>query len=139
MTQPTDVPEHLDPATAGPLQGRPSPFACPDCHGVLWEEQGGDATSYRCRIGHAYSESALLAAHSQSLEAALWAAVRALEERAALVKRTVNRLERRGATQDALRRFEAQAEDATAHAAQVRHVIERLDALTAPAPLDPVS
>src|SRR5262249_13975549 len=32
-------------------EGRPSPFACPDCHGVLWELEEGKLLQFRCRVG----------------------------------------------------------------------------------------
>ncbi|MGL4621652.1 MAG: chemotaxis protein CheB, partial [Chroococcidiopsis sp.] len=64
--------------------GTPSPYACPDCGGVLWELDEGRLMRFRCRTGHAYSTDSLLAAQSESLEDALWSALRALEEKAAL-------------------------------------------------------
>ena len=71
--------------------GSPSVFGCPDCGGVLWEvdEQGG--LRFRCRVGHAYSARALLAAEDAGLEDALWAALRALEEQEALSRRMLDR------------------------------------------------
>ena len=71
--------------------GSPSVFGCPDCGGVLWEidEQGG--LRFRCRVGHAYSARALLAAEDAGLEDALWAALRALEEQESLSRRMLER------------------------------------------------
>ncbi|MEY4577436.1 MAG: hypothetical protein RL701_2139, partial [Pseudomonadota bacterium] len=42
--------------------GVPSAFACPDCHGVLWELHEGKLVRYRCRVGHAYLPQSLAAA-----------------------------------------------------------------------------
>jgi two-component system chemotaxis response regulator CheB len=42
---------------------------------------------FRCRVGHAYSEDGMRAAYSESVESALWTAVRALEESAALERK----------------------------------------------------
>jgi len=67
--------------------GTPSVFACPECHGVLWEIKEGGAVRYRCRVGHAYSESILNQELSQAAESALWAAMRALEEKASMSRR----------------------------------------------------
>jgi len=63
--------------------GSPSPFACPDCHGVLWEIKEGDMIRFRCRVGHAYLPDALAQAQSEELEEALWTALRSLRESAA--------------------------------------------------------
>ena len=68
---------------------KPSGYICPDCGGSLSEiDEEGDLPKFRCRVGHAYSLRALVAAENDALEGALWAAVRSLEENAALKKRT---------------------------------------------------
>lgn len=58
----------------------PSKFACPDCQGVLFslDERG---MRYRCRVGHAWTAQALFQQQSQEIEQALWAGLRALEEK----------------------------------------------------------
>jgi two-component system, chemotaxis family, protein-glutamate methylesterase/glutaminase len=60
--------------------GAPSPYACPECHGVLLQLQEGGRVRFRCHTGHAYSIESLLAAVSEGIEESLWIAVRALEE-----------------------------------------------------------
>jgi two-component system chemotaxis response regulator CheB len=67
--------------------GDPSVFSCPDCGGTLWELQEGDLLRYRCRVGHSYSTDSMDSAQGDSLDRALWAALRALEERSALSRR----------------------------------------------------
>jgi len=67
--------------------GKPSAFACPECHGVMWEMEEGKLLRFRCRVGHAYTAEALRTALSDSVEEALWAAMRTLEEKAALLRR----------------------------------------------------
>ena len=42
---------------------------------------------FRCRVGHAYGAESLIAAKKEELETALWTALRALEEKAALHRR----------------------------------------------------
>src|SRR5262245_2643720 len=65
----------------------PSPFTCPECGGALWERAEGDALNYRCHVGHRFSISSLLDGQSEQIETALWSAVRALEDHAALRRR----------------------------------------------------
>jgi two-component system chemotaxis response regulator CheB len=67
--------------------GVPSAFACPDCGGVLWEIQNGNLVRFRCRVGHGFTMASLAEEQSDGVEDALWAAMRALEEKAALVTR----------------------------------------------------
>jgi len=76
--------------------GNPSAFTCPECHGTLWEVSDERALRYRCRVGHAYSEETMVKAQGESSERALWAALRALEERVALMSRIAARARMRG-------------------------------------------
>jgi two-component system, chemotaxis family, protein-glutamate methylesterase/glutaminase len=102
--------------------GKPSAYACPDCAGVLWEIQDGDLVRFRCRVGHAWSPTSLLAAQSKGLEVALWTAFRALEERAALANRMAERYRIKGRAA-AASRSEAQARLAKERAAVIRQVL----------------
>jgi two-component system, chemotaxis family, protein-glutamate methylesterase/glutaminase len=58
----------------------PSPFACPECHGVLMRLREGGPTRFRCHTGHAYTIDSLVGAVSEAIEVALWNTIRALEE-----------------------------------------------------------
>lgn len=40
---------------------RPSPFACPDCHGGLWELFDSRPSRYRCHVSHGFTERSLRA------------------------------------------------------------------------------
>ena len=73
-------------------EGTPSVFACPECHGVLWELRDGDLVRFRCRVGHSYGPESLASELSGASEAALWAAMRALEEKAAMQRRIADGL-----------------------------------------------
>jgi two-component system chemotaxis response regulator CheB len=103
--------------------GDPSEFACPDCHGVLAEIEGG--VRYRCRVGHAWTAEALLAAQGSALERALWTALRTLEEKTALSTRMAGEARERGSHRIA-DRYEQMARE-TNEAAVVlrRQVVER--------------
>jgi two-component system chemotaxis response regulator CheB len=58
----------------------PSGFRCPDCDGGLFTLDA-EGRRYRCRIGHAWTSQALLYEQGAEFERALWAALRALEEK----------------------------------------------------------
>jgi two-component system chemotaxis response regulator CheB len=102
--------------------GEPSPYACPECNGVLWERQEGDMLQFRCRVGHAYTAANLAADQALGVENALWAALRALEESASLNTRMAERARdrRHGALED---RFREQAESKRAQAEAVRSLL----------------
>jgi two-component system chemotaxis response regulator CheB len=74
--------------------GTPSEFSCPDCQGVLSDIDRG--RRYRCRVGHAWTSEALLAAQGSALERALWTALRTLEEKTALTLRMAQHARERG-------------------------------------------
>jgi two-component system, chemotaxis family, protein-glutamate methylesterase/glutaminase len=102
--------------------GQPSGFACPECGGALWELRDGELIRYRCRVGHAFSPDTLLAEQSDALEAALWSALRALEERAALAHRMAARADQRGHALIA-EKFRVQVRECEAHAGLIRKII----------------
>ena len=68
----------------------PALSACPACGGVLLEMQKGNMLQFQCRVGHRYSPESLMSRHSDSVERALWVALRSLEEHGALAKRMAN-------------------------------------------------
>ena len=115
----------MDPNALGrsDLLGAPSAFSCPDCGGSLFELHDAKLVRYRCRVGHAYAPESLAAAQSQAVEDALWTALRALKERAALARRLAERMKGHGAER-ATERYEEQARDAEQHAAVIRELIE---------------
>src|SRR5438552_16911462 len=76
--------------------GAASAFTCPECHGTLWQIPEGGGLRYRCRVGHAYSEDTMTKAQGQSTERTLWAALRALEERAGLLRKLADRARQQG-------------------------------------------
>jgi two-component system chemotaxis response regulator CheB len=114
-------------ASDAPQPGEPSGFSCPECNGVLWEETEGDVPRFRCRTGHQFSLETLLAAQSDSIEAALWSAVRALEERSAMLRRIAQRLSARGSPSAAFR-YARQADQGIQHALALRHALHNFHA-----------
>jgi len=71
--------------------GAPSAFACPECHGVLWEISDGEMLRFRCRVGHAYTAANLLEDQGSSIESTLGEALRALEESSSLARKMSQR------------------------------------------------
>jgi two-component system chemotaxis response regulator CheB len=62
------------------LLGKPSPYACPECHGVLLRLNEGKPERFRCHVGHAYSTASLVADITKKVDETLWTATRALDE-----------------------------------------------------------
>jgi two-component system chemotaxis response regulator CheB len=77
-------------------------FSCPECGGVL-ELEGPGTLRFRCRVGHGFGGEALAAAQDDRLDAALWTAVRTLNEQAELARRLAARAHARGHDHAALR------------------------------------
>lgn len=103
-------------------EGTPSVFTCPECHGTLFLVDEGDLERFRCRVGHGYSADSLLAGQSEALEAALWAALRALEERNDLASRMAARANKLGQPKAAAR-FEARLRDGQTNVELLRQVL----------------
>jgi two-component system chemotaxis response regulator CheB len=101
--------------------GPPSGLTCPQCGGALWQDDP-KLLSFRCRVGHGFAPETLLSEQAQSIESALWAALRALEERDALLQRVAARMRNRGNLLSAAR-FERAAEDARSYAGSIRKAI----------------
>lgn len=101
---------------------RPSPFSCPTCHGVLFELPGDPAPRLRCRVGHAWSPASLEAEQSSFVDNALWVAVRALEEKVALIDGLVAEADRRGHRHSAAG-YRSRLADARAQAAAIRALL----------------
>ncbi|HEV2811560.1 MAG TPA: hypothetical protein VGV93_14325 [Acidimicrobiales bacterium] len=117
-----------EPDGLGPLElpGSPTGVSCPRCGGVLAERIDGHELRLECRIGHVVVLEALLEAKAWAVEDALWASVRALQEKAALTRRLSQRAERHGdlISAEELRR-EAGAADHRADI--VRDILEAAD------------
>ncbi|MGE5490141.1 MAG: chemotaxis protein CheB [Actinomycetota bacterium] len=71
--------------------GSRTTFTCPACNGSLWQVGEDEPLRFRCHIGHAFTAKALLAEQTQSLENALWSAIRLMEEKVAFARRMAER------------------------------------------------
>jgi two-component system chemotaxis response regulator CheB len=86
-----------EPDAASRLAGAvPSGLSCPSCDGVLFEVPGEPAPRFRCRIGHAWSPRSLTVEQNTEAEDALWVALRAIEEKTALLRRLAERADEHG-------------------------------------------
>lgn len=104
--------------------GQVSKLTCPDCHGALWEIRDADILRFRCHVGHAYSAESLSDGQAQTLEMALWSAVRALEEQMILARRIVERA--RNANQKLVaQNFEKRAQEAETSSSAIRQLLLR--------------
>jgi two-component system chemotaxis response regulator CheB len=70
--------------------GTLSAFTCPTCHGALWELHG-DVLRYRCHTGHAFTRDSLIEEQTVEVEDALYSAMRAVEEKALVLRRMSER------------------------------------------------
>ena len=110
----------------GESPGRASGLSCPACGGVLWEMDDGELLRFRCRVGHAYAAEAALDGQHEAVEAALWAAFRALLERKALAERLAGRARQRGWNRSQ-RNFEETAQEALGQAELIRTALLERD------------
>ncbi len=114
-----------EPVQPEPRPSRPdgpaSAFTCPECSGALWELEQGELVRYRCRVGHSYSEDAMIDAQGSAVEAALWASLEVLEERGELLQRIADRMA--GRTPKAEQRFRDGAREALERASLIRRAL----------------
>lgn len=101
-------------------------FGCPTCGGTLWEVNEGKLLRFRCRVGHAWSEDSLISQQADALEEALWTALRALEESAALSRRLARRARDRNQERMAIR-FDSEEQETKERAALIRKVLLKND------------
>jgi two-component system chemotaxis response regulator CheB len=97
-------------------------LTCPDCGGVLFEEEGGGVTRFACSVGHVFAPESLDIEQARQLESALWAAVRSLEDRADLLERLARRATQR-ANEPAAGARRGEAEMSLRRADQIRRII----------------
>jgi len=100
----------------------PSTFTCPECHGTLWQLNDKSVRRFRCHTGHAYTARVLEALQGDAVEEALWAAVRALQEREKMLR------DLHAGTSDrerSVKGYAAQAAIVSDQAALLRGMLER--------------
>ncbi|MBV8430767.1 MAG: chemotaxis protein CheB [Solirubrobacterales bacterium] len=121
-TPPGTQSNQYPPTTGEPAQDETT--ICPECGGVLTERDEAGTTLWQCRVGHRYSPESLLDAQAMDVEAAMWAAVRALEDRGRLLERMADDFEPRGQIRSA-QSFREKARDTREQARTVREALMR--------------
>lgn len=104
-----------------PIEPQLRQLVCPECGGVMTEDGRNGVLVFRCHTGHRYSPESLIGEQSEATERALWAAIRALEERAMTMRRMAEHAELRGTGQSA-KRFRRQADAAEREADEIKKV-----------------
>ncbi|HKE74669.1 MAG TPA: chemotaxis protein CheB [Acidimicrobiales bacterium] len=114
--------EHLLVLDEVAAPGVVSSFTCPNCGGALWERQRNGVVTFECRVGHRYSPASLFEVQGTALDDALWAAHRALLERADLARRMARRM-RRSSLGAPAGKYDRTAEDAERRASIVHEAL----------------
>jgi two-component system, chemotaxis family, protein-glutamate methylesterase/glutaminase len=97
-------------------------FTCPGCGGNLIRSDDGASLHFRCKVGHRYSPEGLEDEQASALDAALWIALRTIEDTAALARRMVERAAERNQRQ-LLAHFEEKVRVAEEQGALVRRAL----------------
>jgi two-component system chemotaxis response regulator CheB len=121
-SEPGSDPEPRPDLRPEPPNGTGVAAVCPECGGVLTERAEAGVLQWECRVGHRYSPDTLIDAQADDVEGALWAAIRALADRGALLQRMAQQAERRGQARSA-RRFRRRSQSASEQAEIVRHAL----------------
>ncbi|KYG09884.1 hypothetical protein BE21_01300 [Sorangium cellulosum] len=99
-----------------------SEFTCPGCGGNLIRSGDGAMISFRCKVGHRYSPEGLEDEQSEALEAALWVALRTIEDTVALARRMAERAQERNQLR-VMAHFEEKVRAAEERGALVRRAL----------------
>jgi two-component system chemotaxis response regulator CheB len=102
--------------------GELAPVTCTECGGNLWEIKTDGVRRYRCRTGHAYSARSLVAEQGEKIEAALWAAIRSMEERATMLNKLAGD-SKAGGLSRVRERYQTRAREAREHADILRRIL----------------
>jgi two-component system chemotaxis response regulator CheB len=106
----------------GPSANDPATTVCPECGGVLSERSQAGMAVWECRVGHRYSPEGLVDAQADDIESAMWAAVRALEDRSRLLNRLADQFDAQNQARSA-RSFRSRAASAQEQAITVRDAL----------------
>lgn len=97
-------------------------ISCSSCGGPLWEMKNSGIKRYRCHVGHAFTEEALLRGQNEALEEALWISLRTLEEKNALLLRMASDYESKG-SKILARSYSDKRDEVSNHLKKIRSVL----------------
>ncbi len=104
--------------------GKVSGMTCPECGGTLFK-LGSSPLRFRCHTGHAYTSASLLSAQDESIEEALWVAIRALHEKQLLLENFARSSEAARRSQ-AVEEYELAMKGVEQHKAALQALITKL-------------
>jgi two-component system, chemotaxis family, protein-glutamate methylesterase/glutaminase len=104
-----------------PQPGEKTGLTCPECGGAIWIEDNGDVPSYACRVDHKYTVETFAVEQGRTVEAAVWSALRLIEERVVLMRSLADRFKDQRRTS---RNFAAKADDLEQHASTLLSMVE---------------
>jgi two-component system chemotaxis response regulator CheB len=104
--------------------GSPSTFTCPECSGALWQLSDGPPQRYRCHTGHSFTATVLAELQSKVAEDAMWAALRALQEKERMARSLAAKAAQHG-LDGAAREHLQRADQALADAKVLRLMLTR--------------
>ncbi|HUR89431.1 MAG TPA: chemotaxis protein CheB, partial [Ramlibacter sp.] len=94
-----------------------------ECHGVLWELGEATPPRFRCHTGHAVSIRSLDKEQRKTTEDAIWAAIRALQEREGLLRKLADS-SAPGEAAAIHARWKEEADAAAGHARRLKSIVE---------------
>ena len=99
------------------------PISCASCGGPLWKMKKSNPERYRCHVGHAFTQEALLKSQDQSLEEALWVSIRTLEEKKTLMESMISDYEKRGMNK-LTKSYKYKIDEVSEHIRNIRGVLQ---------------
>ena len=104
-----------------PQPGVKTGLTCPECGGAIWMKDNGDVPSFACRVEHKYTAETFAVEQGRTVEAAVWSALRLLEERVLLMRSLADRFKEQRRTSES---FGTKADELEQHATTLRSLID---------------
>jgi len=111
-----------------PHAGDTTGLTCPECGGAIWRQDEADVVSFRCRVGHKYTAETFALEQGRTVEAAVWASLRLIEERVVLMRQLAKRFKEQPRTSG---NFTEKADDLERHAVALRGVVDGVASVAA--------